>query len=83
MKTTIKIAAVACALALSGVSTPSLGQNAASPSADPAVTYPAREGDDDGDGMGKWGLLGLAGLAGLLGLKRRDNDVRTDTTRRP
>ncbi len=36
--------------------------------------------DDDGDGF-PWGLLGLLGLAGLLGARRRDDDVRVDTTR--
>jgi hypothetical protein len=39
---------------------------------------------DDGGDRGKafpWGLLGLLGLAGLLGMKRRDDDVRVDTTR--
>lgn len=37
--------------------------------------------DDDGPGMFPWGLLGLLGLAGLLGTRRRDDDVRVDTTR--
>ncbi|MGI8611943.1 MAG: WGxxGxxG family protein [Sphingomicrobium sp.] len=36
--------------------------------------------DDDDDDF-PWGLLGLLGLAGLLGGRRRDDDVRVDTTR--
>ena len=47
--------------------------------ADPMLN--ATDEDDDGDGDFPWGLLGLLGLAGLLGMKRRDDDVRIDTTR--
>ena len=50
---------------------------------DPLATDPMfneTERDDDGDGF-PWGLLGLLGLAGLLGARRRDDDVRVDTTR--
>ena len=49
---------------------------------DPLVAEPMfneTERDDD-DGF-PWGLLGLLGLAGLLGMRRRDDDVRVDTTR--
>lgn len=41
------------------------------------VTTDRRDGEDDGF---DWGLLGLLGLAGLLGIKRRDPDLRRDTT---
>ena len=46
---------------------------------DPMTTNMVDEEDDDQDFP--WGLLGLLGLAGLLGVKRRDDDVRVDTTR--
>ena len=42
------------------------------------VTTDGRDRDDD-DGF-DWGLLGLLGLAGLLGMKRREPDLRRDTT---
>ena len=51
---------------------------------DPLATDPMlneTDVDDDDDGGFPWGLLGLLGLAGLLGGKRRDDDVRVDTTR--
>lgn len=49
---------------------------------DPLATDPMlNETDDDDDDGFPWGLLGLLGLAGLLGTKRRDDDVRVDTTR--
>ena len=55
------------------------------PATDPLATDPMLNdtGDDDRDddrGF-PWGLLGLLGLAGLLGSRRRDDDVRVDTTR--
>lgn len=46
---------------------------------DPMMTNTVDEDEDDQDFP--WGLLGLLGLAGLLGMKRRDDDVRVDTTR--
>lgn len=55
------------------------------PATDPLATDPLLNevdaDDDDDDGRFPWGLLGLLGLAGLLGTKRRDDDVRVDTTR--
>jgi MYXO-CTERM domain-containing protein len=55
------------------------------PATDPLATDPmvntTDDDDDDDRGMFPWGLLGLLGLAGLLGTKRRDDDVRVDTTR--
>jgi hypothetical protein len=47
---------------------------------DPMVNTIDDDCDDDRGGF-PWGLLGLLGLAGLLGTKRRDDDVRVDTTR--
>ncbi|HEU5285500.1 MAG TPA: hypothetical protein VFU20_03185 [Sphingomicrobium sp.] len=52
--------------------------------ADPLAAEPMPNAVDDDDGDDRtfpWGLLGLLGLAGLLGVKRRDDDVRVDTTR--
>ena len=57
---------------------------ATAPAAEPLTTPVATDTDDDHDrdtGRFPWGLLGLLGLAGLLGTKRRDDDVRVDTTR--
>lgn len=48
---------------------------------DPMLNEPALDDDDDDRGAFPWGLLGLLGLAGLLGSRRRDDDVRVDTTR--
>ena len=48
---------------------------------DPMLNEPALDDDDDDRGAFPWGLLGLLGLAGLLGSRRRDDDVRADTTR--
>lgn len=52
--------------------------------ADPLADDPMLNAVDDDDGDDRsfpWGLLGLLGLAGLLGVKRRDDDVRVDTSR--
>ena len=57
---------------------------ATAPVTDPMATDPMVNTTDDDDhdrGGFPWGLLGLVGLAGLLGTKRRDDDVRVDTTR--
>jgi MYXO-CTERM domain-containing protein len=56
---------------------------ATAPATDPLATDPLVNTTDDDDDRGgfPWGLLGLLGLAGLLGTKRRDDDVRVDTTR--
>ena len=57
---------------------------ATAPAADPMATDPmlnTTDDDDDDRGGFPWGLLGLLGLAGLLGTRRRDDDVRVDTTR--
>jgi MYXO-CTERM domain-containing protein len=58
---------------------------ATAPATDPMATdsmLNAGDVDDDEDDRGfPWGLLGLLGLAGLLGTKRRDDNVRVDTTR--
>lgn len=51
---------------------------------DPLAAEPMPNAVDGDDGDGRtfpWGLLGLLGLAGLLGVKRRDDDMRVDTTR--
>ena len=54
------------------------------PATDPLandVMLNTSDDDDDDRGDFPWGLLGLLGLAGLLGTRRRDDDVRVDTTR--
>ena len=55
------------------------------PATDPLAADPmlnATDDDDrDDDRSFPWGLLGLLGLVGLLGTRRRDDDVRVDTTR--
>ena len=48
---------------------------------DPMMTNTVEVDEGDGDQDFPWGLLGILGLAGLLGMKRRDDDVRVDTTR--
>ena len=58
---------------------------ATAPATDPLAADPmlnaTDEDDDDDDRSFPWGLLGLLGLAGLLGTRRRDDDIRVDTTR--
>ncbi len=46
----------------------------------PSVALATEANGNDDDGF-PWGLLGLLGLAGLAGLRRRDDHVRTTTTR--
>ena len=58
-----------------GFSVPAAAQDTTT--VDTTTTAPATE-DDDNDVP--WGLLGLLGLAGLLGRKRRDDEVRVNTT---
>jgi MYXO-CTERM domain-containing protein len=75
-----KVKTALCAVMLCGAmmfATPVLAQN------DNTATNQAVDRDDDDDDTGKWGLVGLLGLIGLAGLKRRDDDIRTRTTRNP
>ena len=45
-----------------------------------AVSTDGMENDDDDDDWGSWGLAGLIGLIGLLGLRKRDDNIRRDST---
>ena len=74
----IQGAALAATIAVAGAVTPSVAS--AQGAGDAGTAQTTDYNDDDGD---KSGWFGLLGLAGLLGLRRRDNVVHTDTTRRP